>query len=68
MGELKQSMLKMVLVKIKLFSLALVRHLKRLKFAIKKQIKQINVESEEELEDVIKICKVLKKLLMLVSE
>ena len=35
--------------------------LEELKFAIKKQIKQINVESEEELEDVIKICKVLGK-------
>ena len=32
-----------------------------LKFAINNQIKQINIESEEELEDVIKICKKLKK-------
>ena len=32
-----------------------------IKFAIKNQIKQINVESEEELQEVIEICKKLKK-------
>ena len=32
-----------------------------LRYAIKSQIKQINIESEEELEDILRICKSLKK-------
>ena len=60
MGELKQS-IKNGISKNKIVFSGVGKTLEELKFAIKKQIKQINVESEEELEDVIKICKVLGK-------
>ena len=53
MGELKQS-IKNGISKNKIVFWS-GKTLEELKFAIKKQIKQINVESEEELEDVIKI-------------
>tara|TARA_Y100000991_G_C21950307_1_gene339457 strand:- start:147 stop:1370 length:1224 start_codon:yes stop_codon:yes gene_type:complete len=59
-GELKQCMKNGISKKKIVFS-GVGKTIQELTYAIKKQIKQINVESEEELEDVILICKNLKK-------
>ena len=64
-GEMKQCVKNGINKKI-VFSSGVGKTVEELKFAINNQIKQINIESEEELEDVIKICKKLKKKLMLV--
>ena len=60
MGELKQC-LKNGISKKKIVFSGVGKTSEEIKFAIKNQIKQINVESEEELQEVIEICKKLKK-------
>ena len=59
-GEMKQCIKNGINKKNIVFS-GVGKTVEELKFAINNQIKQINIESEEELEDVIKICKKLKK-------
>ena len=66
-GELKQCV-KNGIGKEKIVFSGVGKTIHELRYAIKSQIKQINVESVEELEDIIKICKSLKKELTLVLE
>ena len=65
MGELKQC-LKNGISKKKIVFSGVGKTFEEINFAVKSQIKQINVESEEELEEVIEICKKQKKKLMMV--
>ena len=60
MGELKQC-LKNGISKKKIVFSGVGKTFEEINFAVKSQIKQINVESEEELEEVIEICKKQKK-------
>ena len=59
-GELKQC-LKNGIKKEKIVFSGVGKTFQEIRFAVKNQIRQINIESEEELEDIIKTCKNLKK-------
>ena len=60
LGELKQCVTNGI-SKTKIVFSGVGKTSQELRYAIKSQIKQINIESEEELEDILRICKSLKK-------
>ena len=65
-GELKQCV-KNGIGKEKIVFSGVGKTIHELRYAIKSQIKQINVESVEELEDIIKICESLKELTLVLE-